>query len=132
MLSLAPGYARLEIPADEDFSRVSESLRALLDACRLNGLAAALVASRQSAQDWRSSLRIGIRFAATRVAVQGLRVALIADHFSDGAREDVLEVAGDVGLDCRVFRQEDEALAWLRASDGAAPGRSVPPGSPRR
>lgn len=126
MLSLAPGHARLDIPSDEDFSRVSESLRALLDVCRLNNLPAAVVTSRQNAPDWRSSLRIGLRFATTRVAVKGLRLALVAEHFNDGARADVLEVARSVGLDCRVFRKEAEALDWVGASDGAAREREAP------
>ena len=118
MLSLAPGYARLDIAADCDFGEVSESLRALLDLCRMNGLAAALVASAQSAQDWRSSLRIGLRFAAARAAVPGLRLGLVADHFNEGAREDVLAAARESGLECRVFRGEAEALAWIGAAAG--------------
>ena len=113
MLSLAPGYARLDIEHDADFTTVSESIRALLHVCRLNGLAAALIASRQEAFDWRSSLRIALRFAASRAAIEGIRLALIADHFNDSAREDVLAIARQVGLDCRVFRREAEALAWL-------------------
>ena len=118
MLTLAPGYARLEIARDTEFGEVSESIRALLHVCRLNRLRAALVVSHQDAFDWRSSLRIGIRFTASREALDGLRLALVAEHFNDGAREDVLAVAKQAGLDCRIFRSEAEAIAWL-APQGA-------------
>lgn len=113
MLSLADGYARLDIERNEDFGSVSESIRALLHVCRLNALQAALIVSRQEAFDWRSSLRIGMRFAASRAAVGDIRMALVADHFNDGARDDVLSVANQVGLQCRVFRSEPEAIGWL-------------------
>lgn len=122
MLTLRPGYARLDIGRDEEFGRVSESVRALLHVCRLNGLVSALIVSRQDAFDWRSSLRIGIRFAAGREALEGLRLALVAEHFNDGAREDVLAVARDAKLDCRIFRSEGEAIGWL-STGGAGSGR---------
>jgi hypothetical protein len=115
MLSLAKDHARLEIPSDEDFSRISESLRALLEVCRLNRLRGALVTSRQSAHDWRSSLRIALRVAAEATALGDLRLALVAEHFNDGAREDVVSVANQVGLQCRIFRNEPDAIAWLAA-----------------
>lgn len=121
MLTLATGYARLDIPHDEDFGRVSESIRALLHVCRLNRFRGALVVSAQDAYDWRSSLRMGIRFAAARGATGDVRLALVAGHFNDGAREDVLAVAREAKLECRVFRDEAEALAWLAPSAGAAP-----------
>src|SRR5690348_11777337 len=113
MLTLGPGHARLAIARDEEFGQVSESIRALLQICRLNGLGGALIVSNQHALDWRSSLRVGIRYAATRDSIRGLRLALVADHFNDAAREDVLSVARNYGLECRVFRSEAEALAWL-------------------
>ena len=118
MLTLGPGYARLVIATDAEFGHVSESIRALLQICRLNGLGGALIVSHQHALDWRSSLRVGIRFAASRDSIRGLRLALVADHFNDGAREDVLAVARDFALECRVFRREAEALAWLGAGSG--------------
>jgi hypothetical protein len=121
-----PGYARLEIARDEDFGEVTQSLPALLHVCRLNGLPGALIVSRQEAYDWRSSLRIGIGFAASRASVEGLRLAPVADHFNDGAREDVLAAARGAGIDCRIFRGEDAALAWIGASGDAAPGREEP------
>lgn len=122
MLSLADGYARLDIERDEEFGSVSESIRALLHVCRLNGLLAALVVSRQDAFDWRSSLRIGLRFAASRAAIApALRLALVADHFNDGAREDVLAATQQLGLQCRVFRAEPDAIAWLSAASRAQP-----------
>jgi hypothetical protein len=113
VLSLLPGYARLDVSHDEDFAEVSHSMGALLQACRLNGLGGALVVSRQDAYDWRSSLRIGL--AANRADVDGLRLALVADHFNDGARDDVLAAARTAGLDCRVFRDEAAAIAWIAA-----------------
>ena len=121
MLTLRSGHARLEIHRDEEFGKVSESIRSLLHICHLNGLRAALIVSLQDAFDWRSSLRIGIRFAASRAALQGLRLALVADHFNDGARQDVLAVAREAKFECRIFRGEAEAVAWL-SSGGAAPG----------
>ncbi len=113
MLSPAPGYPRLDIDYGEDFDKVSESMLALLHACRHNSLDAALITSRQEAFDWRSSLRIGMRFAASRTALAGIRLALVADHFNDGAHADVLSVARQVGLECRIFRSNAKALAWL-------------------
>jgi hypothetical protein len=123
VLSLAPDHARLDIRKDEDFGQVSESIRALLQVCRLNGLRNALLVSRQDAFDWRSSLRIAIRFAASRAPVADLRLALVANHFSDAARHDVLSVARESGLECGVFSSEAGALAWL---SGAAPARAEP------
>jgi hypothetical protein len=123
VLSLASDHARLEIRKDEDFGQVSESIRALLQVCRLNGLRNALLVSRQDAFDWRSSLRIAIRFAASRAPVADLRLALVANHFNDAARQDVLSVARESGLECGVFGSEAGALAWL---SGAAPARAEP------
>jgi hypothetical protein len=113
MLSLANGYARLTIRQDEEFGHVSESIRALLHVCRLNGFRGALVVSDQDAFDWRSSLRIGLRFAAARGGAGDVRLALVVRHFNDGAREDVLAVAREAKLECRIFRGEEEAIAWL-------------------
>ena len=127
MLSLAPGYARLDLSHDEDFAEVSESIRALLHVCRLNGFRGALVASRQDAFDWRSSLRIALRLAAARGSLDGVRLALVAHHFNDDARADVLAVASQLGFDCQVFRREPEAIAWL--STGSA---TRAPEGPRR
>jgi hypothetical protein len=130
MLTLGPGYARLDLGRDEDFTRVTESVRTILHVCRLNGFPGALISSHQDAFDWRSSLRIALRFAAARGAFAGLRLALVTDHFNDGARDDVLVVAREAQLDCRVFREEAEALAWL---SGAATGPAAPPqAAPRR
>lgn len=116
MLSLAPGYARLDIGRNDEFGEVSESIRALLHVCRLNGFRSALIVSAQNAFDWRSSMRIGIRFAAARSVIAGLRLAFVARHFNDGAREDVLAVAREAKLDCRLFRDEADAIAWLSAA----------------
>ena len=127
MLSLGPGYARLDLGHDEDFAHVSESIRALLQVCRLNRFPGVLVASAQDAYDWRSSLRIALRFAAARGALDGVRVALVAHHFNDGARADVLAVARQLGLECRVFHRDAEAIAWLST------GSAMPaPEAPRR
>lgn len=126
MLSLASRYARLDIPEDEDFGQVSESIRALLQVCRLNGLRCALIVSRQHAFDWRSSVRIGLRFAAARGPLGDTRLALVTDHFNDGARDDVLAVARSAGLECLVFHREDEAIAWLSSSAGEGPAPEAP------
>jgi hypothetical protein len=37
----------------------------------------------------------------------------VVRHFNDGAREDVLAVAREAKLECRIFRGEEEAIAWL-------------------
>lgn len=113
MLTLEPGYARLDISRDEDFGRVSESIRALLQVCRMNRFRGALIVSAQDAFDWRSSLRMGIRFSAARGAMPGVRLACVVRHFNDGAQQDVLAVAREARLECRIFRDEEEAIAWL-------------------
>lgn len=123
MLSLAPGFARLDIERDEEFGQVSESVRALLQVCRVNGLRNALVVSKQDAFDWRSSLRIGIRFAASRASFEELRLALVAGHFNDGAWHDVVSVAREAGLECQIFSDERKALDWL---NGAIPSPAEP------
>jgi len=122
MLSLAPGYARLDIEKDDDFSEVSESIRALLHVCRLNRLDAALVVSRQGALDWRSSLRIGIRFSASRGALPDIRLALVAGHDDPRVHADVREVAEEAGVKCRIFAAEEQALGWI-ADSGERPSR---------
>ena len=127
MLSLGPGYARLDLAHDEDFAHVSESIRALLHVCRLNRFPGALVVSAQDAFDWRSSLRIALRFAAARGSLDGVRVALVAHHYNDGARADVLAVAGQLGLECQVFRRDAEGIAWLSTGSG-----TPAPEAPRR
>lgn len=119
MLSLTAGYARLQVPKDEDFARVAESIRTLLYVCRLNGLRGALVVSAQDGFDWRSSLRIALRFVTAGTA-EGTRLALVAGHFNDSAYQDVLDVARSVGMECQVFRREPEAIDWLRAVGGEA------------
>ncbi len=132
MLSLASAYARLDLGKDEDFAQVSESIRTLLHVCRMNALPGALIVSAQEGFDWRSSLRIGLHFAAARGAVDGVRLALVAGHFNDGAREDVMRAARDVGMACRVFRDEAQAVAWL-ASEAAGSAPAVPaPAAPRQ
>ena len=125
MLSLGRGYARLDLARGEDFARVCESVRALLHVCRLNRFPGALVVSGQDAFDWRSSLRIALRFAAVRGSLDGVRLALVAHHFNDGARADVLAVAGQLGLECRVFRRDAEAIAWLSTAS-ATPAPEAP------
>jgi hypothetical protein len=125
MLTLGPGYARLDISADDEFSGVSESIRSLLHVCRLNDLDAALIVSRQDASDWRSSLRIGIRFATSRAPLSRLRLALVADHYNDDAQRDVLAVAREASLECRIFRSEAEAIDWLATGGGAASASAV-------
>lgn len=125
MLSLAPDYVRLEIAHDQDFNEVAEAIRTLLALCRLNRLRHALVMSEQDALDWRSSLRVGIRSIAIRSGHVDVRLACVVQHYSDGARADVLAAAQEAGLECRVFNREADALAWLSPSADAAPAQAA-------
>ena len=113
MLSLASNYARLEIEKDQDFTDVSESIRMLLQVCRLNGYGAALVVSDQEPFDWRSSLRVGIRFSASRAPMPVVKLALVARHDNEALQNDVCTAAREAGLDCRVFLEEGQAIAWI-------------------
>ena len=119
MLSLEKDHARLEIAAGEEFERVSESIRMLFQLCRVNGLRGALIVSRQAVWDWRSCMRLGIRFCASRGALPDARLALVVQGSELRQREDVTGVAGEAGLACRVFEHEPGALAWLRESGPA-------------
>jgi len=113
VLSLAPHYARLEINKDQDFTEVSESIRALLQLCRLNGYRAAVVVSDQEPFDWRSSLRVSIRFSASRAPMPQMKLALVTRHNNAGVVNDVCAVAREAGLECEVFWNEAEAIAWV-------------------
>lgn len=124
MISLGTRHARLEIPAQESFGEVSESIRMLFQLCRVNGLPGAMIVSLQGATDWRSCMRLGIRFAAVRSMLPHSRLALVAQNTQSRQRGDVCEVAHEAGLTCQVFEQEENALAWL---DEDRPGLRVVP-----
>jgi hypothetical protein len=114
MLSLEKEHARLEISAKDDFGHVVESIRMLLQLCRINGLRSALIVSHQSATDWRSSLRIGIKFCASRGVMPDCKLALVVHGAQPLQRDDVCQVAHEAGLACRVLESEDAALTWLK------------------
>ena len=111
MISLAPGHARLWIDANEPFDQVSESIRTLLQLCRLNKLDG-LVVSAQAELDWRSSMRVALRFAAIRGGNTNFKLAFVAKARAD-VRDAVLEVARTIGAECAVFGREESAVGWL-------------------
>jgi hypothetical protein len=114
MLTITPRYARLAVAENEPFENITESVRTLLQVCRMNKLGAALVVSAQHRLDWRSSMRVALRFVAARSPLPRLNLALVvADAGPAGA--EVQLVADEAGLNCRVFPDEKAALAWLMA-----------------
>jgi hypothetical protein len=113
MLSLTPNYARLRIEKMQDFSEISESLRSLFQICRLNDLKAALAVSTQDAFDFRSSIRIALRFAASRSAIPQVKLALVVSGADFAIRQDVQKVAEEVGVECKLFAVEEQAVAWI-------------------
>lgn len=114
MLSLTPDYARLEIGKDEPFSDVTESVRALLHLCRLNRLGAALIVSHQVGFDLRSSLRVALKFVSSRPApLPEVRLAIVALAAQEEMLAPLEQTGGEIGIDCRGFREETRALAWL-------------------
>jgi hypothetical protein len=114
MLTLTSTYARLEIEKMQAFGDVTESLRSLFQVCRLNDLGAALVVSAQDAYDFRSSVRIALRFAASRAAMPSVKLALVVPGADFGIRKDVQDVATEVGLECKIFGREKDAVSWLQ------------------
>lgn len=126
MLTFGSGHARLVVQKDEPFTGVTESVRSLLQLCRLNRLTAALIVSEQVGFDFRSSVRIAFKFAASRPApLPRIRVALVALAADDAMLGSVAEAVNGVGLICRGFRNEAQAMAWLGAeSSDRGPGPS--------
>jgi hypothetical protein len=114
MITLTSGYARLSIGEDEPFDQVSESMRMLFQLCRLNALHG-LVVSKQAALDWRSSMRVALRFIAIRGSAPDMRLAFVAKAGED-VRGAVCSVAETAGLQCAVFRSEEKAVKWLTDS----------------
>jgi hypothetical protein len=114
VLTIAPRYARLTVAENEPFENVTESVRTLLQVCRMNKLGAAMIVSGQHRLDWRSSMRVALRFAAARTPLPRLDLALVVADAGPGGAE-VLLVAKEAGLNCRVFPNESAALAWLKA-----------------
>ena len=112
MLSMTPDYVRLTVQKDEAFEGVVESVRSVFQICRLNNFAGALVISEQDPLDWRSSMRVAIRFAASRWALPSMKLAFVIPE-PGRVRAEVEAVANDAGLECRVFPQEPEAIGWL-------------------
>src|SRR3954469_2771804 len=102
MITLSSGYARLSIGEDEPFDQVAESMRMLFQLCRLNTLHG-LVVSKQAALDWRSSMRVALRFIAIRGSVPDMKLAFVANA-EEQVRSAVCSVADGAGLQCAVFR----------------------------
>jgi hypothetical protein len=113
MLSLTPKYARLTIEKLQAFGDVTESLRSLFQICRLNDFKAALVVSYQDAYDFRSSVRVALRFAASRSAIPPIKLALVVSGADFGVRGDVQDVAEELGLECKFFFVEEHAISWI-------------------
>jgi len=114
MLSLTPDYARLEIAKDEPFSEVTESVRTLLQLCRINSLGSALIVSHQVGFDLRSSLRVALKFISSRPApMPDVRLAIVALVAQQEMLDPLEQTGSEVGLECRGFRDEPQALAWL-------------------
>lgn len=129
MLSLTSGYARLEIPRDQPFTDAAESLRMVFQVCRLNGLSGALVVSRQAPTDWRSCMRVAMRFSATRSAMPRSRFALVVQDAGDDLRKDVIAVAKEVELECSIFDDEANAIEWLAPTSDVPVPRTANPAS---
>lgn len=118
MLSVEPDHARLELDKDELFTHVTESVRSLVQICRVNQLHAALIVSRQGTFDFRSSLRVALKFVALRPeGLPSIRLALVAPAADDAAMRAVVGVAQGFGLSCRGFHDEAKARAWLNGAE---------------
>lgn len=85
MLSLEDPHARLALEKDEPFTSVTASVRSLFQVCRLTRLPGALIVSEQLGFDFRSSMRVALKFAAIRPApLPGIRLALVAGAADEG------------------------------------------------
>jgi hypothetical protein len=115
MLTLHENHARLQIGHDEAFQEVTESVRSLLQVCRVNRLPAALVVSEQDDFDWRSSLRVAVRFYCARYPLPRLRLALVKAVASPALARELAGFIRQMGLECQTFGAEAAALAWLTA-----------------
>ena len=113
MISLGSHHVRLFIERDRPFDEVTESIRSALQICRMNSLPAAMVISEQAGFDWRSSMRVAIRFVAIKWAVSDTKLALVTFNVEEGIRNDVRNVAIEAGFDCEIFDQEAAAIEWV-------------------
>jgi hypothetical protein len=114
VLSLNRDYARLEVDQDQPFVDITESIRALIHVCRLNGLRSALVVSHQFGFDLRSSLRVALKFVSSRPApLPQVRLAIVAPVAAESVLATLERVAEEIGLECKGFREEAQAMAWL-------------------
>ena len=121
MITLGSHHVRLFIERDRPFDEVTESIRSVLQICRTNVLPAAMVISEQAGFDWRSSMRVAIRFVALRWSVPKTKLALVVFNAEEPIRNDVRNVAVEAGFDCEIFDQEAAASEWVarRTSDAA-------------
>lgn len=87
----------------------------LFQLCRVNNLRGALIVSLQAATDWRSCMRLGIRFSASRGALPSA-LALTVPDATQRQQSEVCDTAHEAGLVCRVFDDERRALAWIEGS----------------
>lgn len=116
MLTIASDHARLELEKDALFTDVTESIRSLMQVCRMNELAAALVVSHQAGFDLRSSMRVAFRSVAARpAAIPRIRLAVVAVAADAAMVRTVVQVAEESGLACRAFGNEAQAKVWLTA-----------------
>jgi hypothetical protein len=116
MLTLEDKYARLAIGADDAFQDVTESVRSLFQICRLNELEGALVVSEQDDFDWRSSLRVAVRFYRVRYTLPPLRLALVKPGAAPRIAAEVVDFVAQAGLACACHGSEAEALVWLNGA----------------
>jgi hypothetical protein len=121
VISLGSHHVRLFIERDRPFDEVTESIRTVLQICRMNSLPAAIVISEQAGFDWRSSMRVAIRFVAIRWAVSDTKLALVVFNVEEGICNEVRNVAVEAGFDCEIFDEEADAIAWVaRRTSNAA------------
>jgi len=111
----------LFVERDRPFDEVTESIRSALHVCRMNALPAAMVISEQAGFDWRSCMRVAIRFVAIRWELSDTKLALVVFNVEEGIRNEVRNVAVEAGFDCEIFDQEAAAIAWVaRRTSNAA------------
>src|SRR5258706_5401348 len=109
MLSMTPDYVRLTVLKDEPFEGVVESVRSVFQICRLNNFAGAIVVSEQDPLDWRSSMRVAIRFAASRWTLPRMKLAFVM-HEPGKVRREEGRGGGDGGREVRGFPEGRQTI----------------------
>src|SRR5258706_3414354 len=113
MLSMTPDYVRLTVLKDEPFEGVVESVRSVFQICRLNNFAGAIVVSEQDPLDWRSSMRVAIRFAASRWTLPRMKLAFVM-HEPGKVRRGVEAGGSDSRLEGPGFPAEAQSIGSVR------------------